>query len=160
MLKDVLERFAIGLIKDAKLNLSDWKKNNTGKLSQSLGYTLTDNSVEVFGEDYLIPVDIGRFPQNVNKVYYPNIKDFKAYATQKSVPTGIPVDKLKQWLRQRGLKESLSYIINKKIREKGIEPSYFFTKAFNKSYLEITEDIEVDLVNEIEAQLYGTLTLE
>jgi len=72
---------------------------------------------------------------------------------------GIPVDVLQKWISSKNMLledkngnelpmtpsrlDSLSYVINRKIKEEGIKPTYFLTDAVDKYF----PKLEVDLPN-------------
>lgn len=132
---EALEKVSNRVIKDAKLNLRDGNHKATGALDKSLNYSITKKSrtsIEILfgGTEYAEYVDQGRRPGK-----------------------GIPLDALKKWLKIKKIDSSLSFVINKKIKEEGIKPTFFYTKALDdnqsdyddcvEAYLdEIVEDLE------------------
>ncbi|MCK9417027.1 hypothetical protein M0Q97_10245 [Candidatus Dojkabacteria bacterium] len=127
-----LENVSDNVIKDAKTNLRNKNHIATGSLRDSLNYTMKQNkngvTIAFGGNDYSEWVDQGRKPGK-----------------------GIPVDILKNWLKLKRLDTSLSYVINKKIREKGIDPTYFYTNALNENIPAYDDAVDA-YFDEIEAE--------
>lgn len=143
----VLNEFGKEVTENAKINIR-FKKlankgknkiNNEGDLAKSVKYNVKvmPNSFSFFieMEDYGEWVDKGRKPGK-----------------------GIPVDKLMGWIktkpvRLRDLKtgqflgktesrmKSLAFLINRKIKEKGIAATNFLTDPFNKAFQDLPDDI-------------------
>lgn len=109
---EAIKEVSDSVIKDAKTNLRGMNHIATGSLRDSLTYNISKNkngiTIAFEGNDYAEYVDLGRRPGK-----------------------GIPVDVLKKWLQLKKLDTSISFVINRKIREKGIAPSYFYTNALN-----------------------------
>lgn len=108
-LQEILEEVGDLIVQDAKATLKKKNKIATGNLYNSVKYSIEDSSLSFQMEQYGKWVDRGRKPGK-----------------------GIPVNDLKAWLKLKGIDQSLSYVINKKIREKGIKGNFFFSAAYNK----------------------------
>ena len=159
-----LTAFADRVLQQAQLELGayrtiDGKRRRTdssGRLRESLpgSYTLKtmDNSIDLkFFENndawktYGYVVDQGRKPGK-----------------------GVPPDALKAWIRQKPIRlrdlktgsfvkateariNSLTYLINRKIKQKGIAPTYFFQTPFRIAFeqlpKEITEPFKLDVAD-------------
>lgn len=132
----------------------DRKKDTTGELRDSIRF-----QIKILGNrmvfqlllaDYYKWVDEGRkkgkgIPVNVLKSWltYPGTLE-KIGAKGAGIYAASKRNKSKKGLIaiNRSKINSLSYIINKKIREKGIKPTHFYSKVVNK-----------DLVNELKKNL-------
>lgn len=133
-LTDALGEIGKNIITDAKKTLKKQGHIATGNLYNTMNYVVNKNELSFDLSLYAKYVDQGRRPGK-----------------------GIPVDSLKKWLKIKGLDENLSFIINKKIREKGIKPSNFFTNAFD-SHVENIDDVLDKYVDEyVEDQLNDIL---
>ena len=149
MLKNVqeeLNRFAKYVIKQSKSNLTRGKKNSSKKLYNSLDYDLNVSknsfSLSFLMEDYGEFVDKG-VSGIKNKYDTP-------YSYKDKMP---PPNKMDKWIVKKGLKgirdskgrfitrKSLQFIIARSIFNKGIKPSLFFTKPFEKAFKNLNEDI-------------------
>lgn len=129
-LTEVLDKLGKDIVTDAKSILKRKNKYNTGTLYNSLSYKTTEKSLSFLMADYGTYVNDGRKPGK-----------------------GIPVSVLEKWMKQRGIDLKYSFVINRKIREKGIKPTYFFTIAFNDNMANLDKMIDKyvdDLVLEIE----------
>jgi len=105
-IKELLNDMGEDVVKTAKSILKKKHKNNTGSLYNSIKYNVKGRGLEFIMKDYGMFVNDGRKPGK-----------------------GIPVNVLEKWMKQRGIDKKYSYVINKKIRERGIKPTYFFTIA-------------------------------
>lgn len=144
--ESVLKKFGDFVVKRSKINIGQSRMvngkrrriDNTGKLRESIAYALgvspNSFSMEFIMEDYGEWVDQGR-------------KKGK----------GAPPEEIKKWIKTKPIKprdetgrfvqatesriNSLAFLINRKIKEKGIEPTYFFTKPFDQAFKELPEDL-------------------
>lgn len=131
-LYETLEAFGENTVDNAVNNLKNktykhfngqsYTKNNTGKLAKSTRYQITQDSgdliVEFFYEDYGYIVDQGR---------------------QRG--SHVPIQPLKDWCAQRGLNTGLAYVIERRIKLRGIAPTFFFTESFEFNYDQLNEDM-------------------
>lgn len=132
-----LEDWGNKVIAQAKRNLINLKKDNTGKLARSMKIKAVDGVLIFSMEQYGIAVDTGR---DGKKRRQPSNKSIFGRPARAAWP---PVSAIKKWVntkpvKPRGLNnkkitvDSLTYVIGKSIAEKGIKPSLFFTDAFEK----------------------------
>jgi len=136
MLKDELQEFAHRVIKEAQSNLVKANKMASGKLYDSLEYNVSgDNErmhLEMSMEDYGTFIDKGA--------------KFKMKKP--------PLDNILQWVKQKGLRlrdekgrfkkggqKSLAFLIQRSVFEKGIKPTLFFTKPFEKHFAGLSDDV-------------------
>ena len=149
MLKNVqqeLNRFAKYVIQQSRTNLTKSKKNSSKKLYNSLDYDLNVSpnsfSMSFLMEDYGIFQDKG--VSGVKKKYN------TPYSYTNKMP---PPSKIDKWIVRKGLKgvrgkdgkfisrKSLQFMIARSIYNKGIKPSLFFTKPFEKAFKNLDKDI-------------------
>jgi hypothetical protein len=141
--KKVLEDFAREVIKGAKKNLR--KRKASGKLSRSLksDVKVNPNSFELdfemegYGAYQDAGVDGKKKRYGKRKAGLPTFK----YTTKMPPPKSLD-----KWVVRKGLKgvrdakgkftkrQSLTFIIARSIFMKGLEPTYFFTDAFEAAY--------------------------
>lgn len=162
-IENILDDFASNVTRLSKINLGKYKTvdgkrrriDNSGDLRRSLRYELlkTDKgySVKFFMLDYGAYVDKGRKPGK-----------------------GIPIDKLKSWIkskpvRLRDLKtnrfiastesriNSLSFLINRKIREKGIAPTNFLSEPLQDQLEKLNENLQNVVLEEMEEVIFNAL---
>lgn len=129
----LLDRIGKQTIDDAKNNLLLGKGHvNKGTLLRSLNYTVHDGQLSFQIEKYGEYVDKGRKPGKWAPV---------------DVITAWVINK-KMVIRKANLKEymndvkGIAYLINKHIKEKGIKPTYFFTKAYDDATSDMDAKIE------------------
>ena len=141
-----LNRFAKYVVTQSRANLTRQKKNASKQLWQSIDYDLkvSKNSfqLEFLMEDYGLFQDKG--VSGTEKKYNP------PYKYTNKMP---PPSKMDKWIVKRNLKgvrgkdgkfisrKSLQFMIARSIYKKGIKPSLFFTKPFEKAFKNINEDL-------------------
>jgi len=141
-----LNRFAKYVVTQSRSNLTRQKKNASKQLWQSIDYNLkvSKNSfqLEFLMEDYGIFQDKG--VSGTEKKYN------TPYKYTNKMP---PPSKMDKWIVKRNLKgvrgkdgkfisrKSLQFMIARSIYKKGIKPSLFFTKPFEKAFKNINEDL-------------------
>lgn len=141
-----LNRFAKYVVTQSRSNLTRQKKNASKQLWQSIDYDLkvSKNSfqLEFLMEDYGIFQDKG--VSGAEKKYN------TPYKYTNKMP---PPSKMDKWIVKRNLKgvrdkngkfisrKSLQFMIARSIYKKGIKPSLFFTKPFEKAFKNINEDL-------------------
>ena len=134
-----LNKFGKMVVIRASAQLSLKKINYTGKLDDSLAYDVdvTKNALNLdfLMEDYGVVVDKGR-----------------------KAGKGAPPDKILEWVLKKPVrirdskgrftnatmkqKEALAFVINRKIKEKGIKPTNFFTGQFNKYFEKLPNQLQ------------------
>ena len=141
-----LNRFAKYVVTQSRANLTRQKKNASKQLWQSIDYDLkvSKNSFQLdfLMEDYGIFQDKG--VSGTEKKYN------TPYKYTNKMP---PPSKMDKWIVKRNLKgvrdkdgkfisrKSLQFMIARSIYKKGIKPSLFFTKPFEKAFKNINEDL-------------------
>jgi len=156
--KDILNKFAKYVIKQARTNLTKGNKNSSKQLYDSLDYKLKvgQNS---FGLSFLMEEYGAYQDQGVSgkKRKYDTPFSFKSKMPPPSsldkwsVRKGIaPRDKKGRFIKR----QSLNFLIARSIFTYGIKPSMFFTKPFEKAFNdlppELTNAFAIDIENSIE----------
>jgi hypothetical protein len=142
---NVLNEFKKYVIQQARTNLTKGKKNVNSKLYKSLDgdvdVSKTSFSLSFVMEDYGLFQDKGVSGTK------------KKYNTPYSYTSKRPPAKsLEKWIGKKGFQfrdakgrflsyKSMSYIISKSIFEKGIKPSLFFTKPFEKAFKRLPNEL-------------------
>ena len=156
--RDILNKFAKYVIKQARTNLTKDKKNSSKKLYDSLDYKLKlgQNSfgIEFIMEEYSAYQDQG--------VGGKKRKFDTPFSFTNKMPPSSSLDK---WGVRKGIaprdkqgkfipRKSLNFLIARSIFMKGIKPSMFFTKPFEKAFdnlpPELTTAFAIDIENSIE----------
>ena len=150
-IKTALEAFGANVIRLAQINLGSKQKarrsngkifykriNNSGTLSRSLDYesNATDKSFSfaILMEDYGEWVDKGR---KKGKGVPPN--DLLRWVKSKPIRPRTEGGSFQKVTESR--QRSISYLINRKIKERGIEPTNFLTEPFNLKFKDLPQEI-------------------
>lgn len=161
-----LNRFAKYVVTQSRANLTRQKKNSSKKLWESIDYDLnvSKNSfqLEFLMEDYGLFQDKG--VSGTEKKYN------TPYKYTNKMP---PPSKMDKWIVRRNLKgvrdkngkfisrKSLQFMIARSIYKKGIKPSLFFTKPFEKAFKNINKDLieayKLDVENLLEYTIKNNL---
>jgi hypothetical protein len=161
-----LNRFAKYVVTQSRANLTRQKKNTSKELWQSIDYNLnvSKNSfqLEFLMEDYGVFQDKG--VSGTEKKYNTPFK----YTNKKP-----PASAFSKWVVRKGLKgtrdskgrfvsrKGLQFAIANSIYKKGIKPSLFFTKPFEKAFKNINEDLieayKLDVENLLEYTIKNNL---
>lgn len=141
-----LNRFAKYVVSQSRANLTRGRKNSSKRLYDSIDYNL-NVSPNSFSLKFLME-EYGKFQdKGVSGVK-------KKYNTPFSYKDKMPPpNKMDKWIVKRNLKgtrnnkgqfttrKSLQFMIARSIFEKGIKPSLFFTKPFEKAFKDLPQDI-------------------
>tara|TARA_R110000851_G_scaffold237164_1_gene389993 strand:- start:6158 stop:6658 length:501 start_codon:yes stop_codon:yes gene_type:complete len=150
-----LSNFGQAVVDTARANLKSSGKVSTGNLYRSLDWSLkvskdTKMILEIEMADYGEIIDKGINGTKVNHgspFSYTNKRPPSSAFDGWSVRKGIaPRDSKGRFLKRK----SLSYIIAKSVFENGIKPSLFFTKAFNKEFQSLPDDVAFAYSEDIE----------
>jgi len=138
--QDSLNKFAKYVIQQSRSNLSKQKKNVSSDLYGSLGYDLNVSPNSFSLEFYMLPYGefIDKGVSGTKKRY----NTIYEYTNKKP-----PMEPLMQWAKSRNIRlrdekgkfkkgnyRTIGFILQKSIYEKGIKPSLFFTKPFEKAF--------------------------
>ena len=168
--QEILDEFKANVINEAKRNLS--AQNTSGRLRDSLkGYVKeSKNSIQVSFE-----MEAYGFFQDQGVKGVKSGKSLGGYrytrrGGQGSLKGMPPPKAFDKWTVRKGIaprdkegrfikRKSLNFLIARSIFNKGIKPTLFFTKPFEKYYKrlpkELTEKYALDMVN-----LFNTITDE
>jgi hypothetical protein len=163
-----LQLFAKSVIKQAKTNLTQKKKNVSKRLYNSLDFEIKvddeGNGKLVFlMEDYGFFQDLGVRGKDPSR-----IKNGRQKAPSSPYKFGTGSGKgsmkrgLDKWIVQKGIaprdkqgrfvsRETLKFLIARSIYFQGIEPSYFFTKPYQNLLRKLPSDL---------AESYGQVTAD
>jgi len=160
----VLNEFKKYVIQQARTNLTKGRKNVDGKLYKSLDGNVevgkTSFSLDFVMEDYGIFQDKGVSGTK------------KKYNTPYSYTTKMPPRKsLEDWVSKRRFQfrddkgrfisyKSMSFLIQRSIFQKGIKPSLFFTKPFQKAFERLPNELIEAYGLDVEDLLAFTLNNE
>jgi len=151
--QEELNRFAKYVISQSRANLTRGKKNVTRELYDSLkgNVKVSKNSFQLsfLMEDYGVFQDKG-VRGKTSSAKAPNSPFRFGTGTGKKGGLTKGIDK---WVRRRGFQfrdkktgrfmsyESTAFLITRSIYNKGMKPSLFFTKPFEKAFKNIDEDL-------------------
>jgi len=151
--QDELNRFAKYVISQSRANLTRGKKNVTRELYDSLkgNVKVSKNSFQLsfLMEDYGVFQDKG-VRGKTSSAKAPNSPFRFGTGTGKKGGLTKGIDK---WVRRRGFQfrdkktgrfmsyESTAFLITRSIYNKGMKPSLFFTKPFEKAFKNIDQDL-------------------
>ena len=151
--QEELNRFAKYVISQSRANLTRGKKNVTRELYDSLkgNVKVSKNSFQLsfLMEDYGVFQDKG-VRGKTSSAKAPNSPFRFGTGTGKKGGLTKGIDK---WVRRRGFQfrdkktgrfmsyESTAFLITRSIYNKGMKPSLFFTKPFEKAFKNIDQDL-------------------
>ena len=160
--RDALNKFAKYVIQQSRSNLTKGKKNASKELYNSLDSDIkvSKNSFELsfLMEDYGVFQDKG--VSGTEKKYNTPFK----YTNKKP-----PASAFSNWVVRKGLKgtrdskgrftsrKGLQFAIANSIYKKGIKPSLFFTKPFQKAFNNLPKDIVKAYALDVEKLLENTI---
>ena len=143
-IQDVLNNFRDSVIRDAQKNLQS--QNTTGNLSRSLKSYVKEskNSIQISFE-----MDEYGFFQDRGVKGTKSGKSLDGYKYTNKMPPPKAFDKwaIKKGIAPRDIKgkfksrKGLNFALAKSIFEKGIKPTMFFTKPFEKYYKKLPEEL-------------------
>ena len=145
-IQDLLNDFRSNVIREAKRNLTS--QNTSGRLSKSLKSYVKEskNSIQISFEmeDYGFFQDRGvqgtKSGKSLDGYKYTNKmpppKAFDKWIVKKGFKDTIR-DKKGRFVKRKGL----AFIIARSIFEKGIKPTLFFTKPFEKFYKRLPDEL-------------------
>jgi hypothetical protein len=150
--REALNKFAKYVVQQSRSNLTKSDKNVSKELYNSIGYDLTV-SKNSFGLD-LVMRDYGMFQDKgvkgkTSSAKAPNSPFQFGSGTGKKGGLTNGIDK---WVRRRRFQfrdkkgrfmsyQSTAFLITRSIYNKGIKPSLFFTKPFEKAFKGLNEEL-------------------
>jgi len=159
--EDILKKFRDRVIKQSRKNLTSLKKNASKSLYKSL-----DSSQQKNGNGYSVTFEM---------LEYGAFQDLGVSGKKKKYNTPFsykdkmpPASKLDKWTIRRGIaprdakgkfipRKSVNYLIARSIYIKGIKPSLFFTKPFEKAWSELPTELLEGLLKDTEIILKDKL---
>ena len=150
--RDALNKFAKYVIQQSRSNLTKSDKNVSKELYNSLGYDLNVSknsfSLSLLMEDYGMFQDKG-VKGKTSSAKAPNSPFQFGSGTGKKGGLTNGIDK---WVRRRRFQfrdkkgkfmsyQSTAFLITRSIYNKGIKPSMFFTKPFEKAFKGLNEEL-------------------
>lgn len=163
-LKETFDKFGKYVVQQARANLTKKKKNVSKTLYDSIQYKETTSQTGAsFSFDFLME-DYGEFQDKgvsgIKKKYN------TPYSYTNKMPPRGPLDR---WAVRKGLqgvrddkgrfisRKSLVYLIQRKLYYKGIEPSYFFTRAFKLGFQRLPVEVRKAFKLDVEDFMKFTL---
>jgi len=152
-----LNKFAKYVIQQSRSNLSKQKRNVSSDLYGSLGYDLKVSPNSFGLEFFMLPY--GEFLDKGVSGTKNRYNTIYEYTNKKP-----PMQPLMEWAKARNIRlrdekgkykkgnyKTIGFILQKSIYEKGIKPSLFFTKPFEKAFdnlpPELIESFGLDIDN-------------
>lgn len=177
---NILDKFGSQVTKLAKINVGSSKNPNggkkidsTGALRKSIDYEIkeTDKGFEIIFkmEDYGVLRDSGQLGKKRQILKGGNKSIF--IPRGKGFTNKFPkVNAIDRWIKDKPIKlrdlktgsfieatpsrkKSLSFLIGRKINEKGIQPGLFFSDAWDREFPELADEIAEGFSLEIETLL-------
>jgi hypothetical protein len=154
--KDSLNKFAKYVVQQSRSNLTKGKKNISKSLYNSIDYDLTVSpnsfSLSFIMDEYGMYQDKG--VSGTEKKYntpfkytnkMPPIKPLADWAKFKNIRLRDAKGKF-----AKGNYKTIGFLISRSIYRKGIKPSLFFTKPFERSFKNLPEEVVKAFALEIE----------
>jgi hypothetical protein len=154
--KDSLNKFAKYVVQQSRSNLTKSKKNVSKSLYDSIGYDLTVSpnsfSLSFIMDEYGMYQDKGI--SGTEKKYntpfkytnkMPPIKPLADWAKFKNIRLRDAKGKF-----AKGNYKTIGFLISRSIYRKGIKPSLFFTKPFERSFKNLPDEVVKAFALEIE----------
>lgn len=134
--QNILRGFGNRIVQSLKEKLSDRKINASGELSASIRYEVDEAGMTIYAVDYVVYANYGRKPGK-----FP------------------PPDAIKQWIDDKHLtfeipKDSLAFLIGRKISEKGIPAKNFIEEVItDELIIEIQKTFAGDFLKQIKSEI-------
>lgn len=145
--QEELNRFAKYVIQQSRTNLTKGGKSVSGDLYNSLGYDLNVSPNSFSLQFYM--ADYGEFQDKGVSGTKRRYNTIYEYTNKKP-----PMQPLADWAKARGIRlrdekgrykkgdyKTIGFILQNSVYEKGIKPSLFFTKPFEKAFDRLPQDI-------------------
>jgi len=150
--KEELNKFGKYVVQQSRTNLTKNKINATGDLYGSLGYELKVMPNSVFMEFFMM--EYGKFidegVKGSQSTYQESRNSPYKYSGRFKM---IPSKSLDKWVIKKGIKgirdekgkfiprQSLKYAIATSVYRKGIKATLFFTKPFEKAFMNLPDEV-------------------
>tara|TARA_R100000655_G_scaffold8721_2_gene22498 strand:+ start:183 stop:662 length:480 start_codon:yes stop_codon:yes gene_type:complete len=151
--KKALEKYAKYVIQQSRSNLTKGRTNASKQLYNSLSYKIDKNKVTFESEKYGEFIDKG--VRGANHDYAES--QASPFRFRSKQPPSSVFDK---WIKERGIKgrdkktgrfitnKSLSFLIARSIKNKGIRATMFFTKPFEAGIDKYSDEMIEALLND------------
>ena len=151
--KKALEKYAKYVIQQSRSNLTKGRNNASKQLYNSLSYKIDKNKVTFESEKYGEFIDKG---VRGAKHDYAESQSSPFRFRSKQPPSSV----FEKWIKQRGIKgrdkktgrfitnKSLSFLIARSIKNKGIRATMFFTKPFEAGIDKYSDEMIEALLND------------
>ena len=145
--RQALSKFAREVVRQSRANLTRGKKNK-GKLYKSLGFDL-----KVHKNSFMLGLNMEEYGAYQDKGVSGTKKKYNTpFSYKDKMPPREPILKWVNSKRMRlrdketgkfkkGGQKSLAFLIQRSIYQKGIKPSLFFTKPFEKHFKNLPQEI-------------------
>jgi hypothetical protein len=165
-----LNTFAKYVIQQSRSNLSKQGKTNTKALYNSL-----ESEIEVGANSFRLAFLVTDYAEFVDKGVRGKTSSAKApnspfkFGTGSGVKGGL-TEGIDKWVRQKGIQfkdkktgrflsyQNTSFLIARAIYHKGIKPSLFFTKPFEKAFERLPDELVEAYGLDVEQFLKYTIT--
>jgi len=175
MLARELNKFGHQLVKNTKRNLKAKGKSSSGVLADSIRYELVEKHGNIILEFWML--EYGYYQDEGVKGFKPSSIKVNGKAGKQKAPNskfefgsgkgkGSLFKSIDAWIVKKGLaprknnkftsRDSIRYAMTKSIFHQGIEPSYFFTEAWDKTIKHIERKLADAILKDTE-QLYFEL---
>jgi hypothetical protein len=166
--REALNKFAKYVVQQSRSNLTKSDKNVSKELYNSLGYDLNVSknsfSLSLLMEDYGVFQDKG-VKGKTSSAKAPNSPFQFGSGTGKKGGLTNGIDK---WVRRRRFQfrdkkgrfmsyQSTAFLITRSIYNKGIKPSMFFTKPFEKAFKGLNEELIKAYALDVERFMAATI---
>ncbi len=145
--QEELNKFAKYVIQQSRTNLTKGGKSVSGDLYNSLGYDINVSPNSFSLQFYM--ADYGEFQDKGVSGTKKRYNTIYEYTNKKP-----PMQPLADWAKARGIRlrdekgrykkgdyKTIGFILQRSVFEKGIKPSLFFTKPFEKAFERLPDDI-------------------
>lgn len=160
-----LNRFAKEVVRSSESNLIRQGKRSSGTLYNAID---SDLSVSNTGSSFSLTFTLGDYGEFVDKGVSGKKKRYNTpYRFTNKMP---PRKNIKDWINRKrirlrddkgkfkkGSTDSLAFLIQRSIFNKGIKPSLFFTKAFNKHFDNFPPELKEAFALDVEDLIEFTL---
>jgi hypothetical protein len=146
-LVDILSKHGRSVVQDIRTNLDSSKTNATGKTSNSIQYSVTEDNTKtilwVYGRPFVFTVETGRGPRRENQDY--KVSDrIREWMDARGIGTGLTEAQKEQKAK------SITFLINKygsKLHRKGGRKDIISNVVNQSLYDQITEDVMNSFAN-------------
>ena len=150
-LQNELDRFFKEVIKESRKNLIKGNNNASKELYNKIDYNIKENK-NSFEADLLLPLGAGQKKGDIPYGEFldkgvKGVKEGKSLANYKYTNKKPPVKFLRTWLKRKTGKfrsrdlTSRAFAVQNIIYQRGIKPTEFFSKPFEKAFKTLPEEL-------------------